>query len=202
MLTEQEIGANKDRVIYLLRQTERKSIDDLIDWLCDSDFFIAPASSKIDRHGCHDGGLAQHSLNVYDILEMKAATYELGLRPDERTISALCHDMCKIGFYKKKVPDGKRKAKNEPKKLYDVENSFPFGHGEKSVLLVSKHIELTEQEALLIRWHMGPYDPAWDEMVDRNLARVCPAIYAFHHSDQEATKYMDSRVVKQPKGTL
>lgn len=77
-------------------------------------------------------------------------------------------------------------------KPYVVQDDFPYGHGEKSVLLVSKHIELTNNEALLIRWHMGPFDAEW-ENYNEKVTLVCPAIYAFHNADQEASRYLDAR---------
>lgn len=55
---------NKSRIISLFEETGRPGIDDLVEWLIATDFFQAPASTRLDYHGCHEGGLAQHSLNV------------------------------------------------------------------------------------------------------------------------------------------
>lgn len=186
-LTKKQVAGNRDRIISLLEETGRPGIDDLVDWLTNTDFFQAPASTRLDYHGCHEGGLAQHALNAYDAFEAKAARYSLGLEPAERTIASICHDFCKINIY---VPNVLKSGSISESKPYVVKDGFPFGHGEKSVVLVSRHIDLTVNEALLIRWHMGSFDAEWENYQEK-VARVCPAIYAFHHADQESSKYMD-----------
>jgi len=178
---------NKTRIKVLLYSTQRTGIEDLVSWLDTTDFFEAPASSKPEYHGCMKGGLAQHSLNVYDAFEQKAKQFELDVSPQERIIASLCHDLCKVNFYK---PNVLKKGKLSDAKPYVIEDSFPFGHGEKSVYFASKKIELTQKEILLIRWHMGPFDPQW-EMYEKKIAELCPAIHAFHNADYEASKYLD-----------
>ncbi len=42
---------------------------------------------------------------------------------------------------------------------YSVNDTFPLGHGEKSVFILQKFIELTDEEALAVRWHMSTLDP-------------------------------------------
>jgi hypothetical protein len=186
-LSKKVIAQNRERIITLLEETGRSGIDNLVDWLTDTDFFQAPASTRLDYHGCHEGGLALHTLNMYDGFEAKAVQYDLGLAPEERTIASICHDFCKINIY---VPNVLKSGSISETKPYVVKDDFPFGHGEKSALLVSRHIDLTVNEALLIRWHMGPFDAEWENYQEK-VARACPAIYAFHHSDQEANKYLD-----------
>ena len=185
--TKKRIMQNKDRVIALLRNTKRENIESLIEWLGATDFYTAPASTRLDYHGAHEGGLAQHSLNVCDALDRKASEYDLGLRDDEMVISSLCHDMCKINTYR---PNVLKSGKLSGAKPYVVEDNLPLGHGEKSVYVVSRHISLTPIEALLIRWHMGPFDPNW-ENYEAKVEAACPAIYAFQTADMEASKYMD-----------
>jgi hypothetical protein len=186
------VKKNQKRIIALLEETGRPCIDRLVGWLEDTDFFTAPASTRPGYHGCHEGGLAEHSLNVYEVFEAKAKLYELNLRPDERTIASLCHDFCKIGIY---VPNRLKSGALSEAKPYVIEDGFPFGHGEKSVLLAERRIELTDSERLLIRWHMAEFDEAWENYQDK-VERACPAIYAFHNADLEASKYMDRRTQK------
>ena len=186
-LPKRQITANRKRIIALLEETGRPGIDDLVEWLEATDFFQAPASTRLDYHGCHEGGLAQHCLNVYDAFEAKAAQYDLDLAPEERAIASICHDFCKIDVYQ---PNLLKSGKPSPAKPYVAKDCFPYGHGEKSALLAGRHIDLTGNEALLIRWHMGPFDAEWENYQEK-VARACPAIYAFHNADQEASKYMD-----------
>lgn len=67
-LTNEQINSNRELFISLLRSidVEGAAIENLITWLSKSDFFIAPASTKF--HAAYDGGLCQHSLNVYNNL--------------------------------------------------------------------------------------------------------------------------------------
>lgn len=125
-----------------LSQVTRPGADKLLEWLKSTDFFTAPASTRF--HGAYPGGLVKHSLNVYYAL---LGNFNLrGLySPQTQTIVALLHDVCKANYYAGEYPD------------YTVKDQMPMGHGEKSVYLVMKHMELTDDEALAIRWHMGAY---------------------------------------------
>lgn len=171
----------------LLRSTKREGIENLIKWLEQNDFYTAPASSKLGYHGCYEGGLVKHSLNVYVVFERRVKEFNLEARADEMIIASLCHDLCKVNYYKPNRLKSGALSKDKP---YVADNSFPLGHGEKSVSIAQKFIELTEKEALLIRWHMGPYDRSWEDYSDK-VAQVCPEINAFHHADMEASRYMD-----------
>ncbi len=134
-----------------------------------TDFFTAPASGKY--HLAQPGGLAVHSLNVYKrLLEITARDVFGGtdgalLAEEVRetvVILGLLHDVCKAGVYhqetkRRKNPDT---GKWEDCLGYTFRDPFPLGHGEKSLYLITRHMALTEEEALAIRWHMGAYDDA------------------------------------------
>ncbi|MEK6963017.1 MAG: metal-dependent phosphohydrolase [Nanoarchaeota archaeon] len=191
-ITKEQVEKNKTRILRLLESTKRPGIDRLVGWLEGTDFFTAPASTRLDFHGAHEGGLALNSLNVYDALEVKAKTYDLGIRSDERIVSALAHDFCKISVYQQNVLKNGKLSDSKP---YVMKDDFPFGHGEKSALLTAKYLDLTRNEALLIRWHMGDYDREWENYREK-VSNLCPAILAFHCADHEAARYMDYRLVK------
>lgn len=131
----------------------------LLEWLKKTDFFRAPASTKY--HCAFPGGLVYHSLSVYRT--MMERYFENGKDNEESfAICALLHDVCKAQFYK----EGVRNVKNdetgawEKKSFYMVEDSFPYGHGEKSVFLIERFLRLKTSEAVAIRWHMGGFDEA------------------------------------------
>lgn len=158
------IDQNKEEFISLLRSTNREGIEKLIDWLCNkSDFFIAPSSTRF--HGNYPGGLCQHSLNVYRIAKGFLPTCQLysadpakfsEITEDNIIIATLLHDLCKTNFYKPVQKYRKDENNNwELYNTYDIEDKFPFGHGEKSVFMAQRFINLTGNEALAIRWHMG-----------------------------------------------
>ena len=189
-ISKDTIEQNKVEVIRLLSGTRRQGIDDLVEWLEDeTDFFSSPASSRIDRHGCYEGGLAEHSLNVYQLFSERASELGLGIKKDEVTIASLLHDLCKVNMY---TPKAAEKVRASDKKMYDISDSFPLGHGEKSVYYAMRYIRLTDKEALLIRWHMGSYDPSWEKNINY-VERVCPEIQAFHHCDHDASLYLDGK---------
>lgn len=160
----------KDTVLQLLRGVNRDGIENLIAYLEKSDFFTAPASTRF--HLAEEGGLARHSLNVYfrllNIVTSQKDTFggmteeEFAKLQDSVVLCGLCHDICKTGFYK----PGTRNVKNEKTgqwekvPCYTIENSLPYGHGEKSVYMISGFIKLNRDEALAIRWHMGGFDDA------------------------------------------
>ncbi len=140
---------------------KREGAQKLLDWLSRTDFFTAPASAKF--HNAFEGGLVLHSLNVFDRL-LREVKEEYGENFNEKysmetiTVCALLHDICKVNFYKKEIRNVKENGEWVPKTIYTVEDELPYGHGEKSVYIVSGFIKLTRSEAMAINWHMGGFD--------------------------------------------
>ena len=189
-ITKKKLKETQTGICQLLSETKREGIDELVNWLeKETDYFTAPASSRPDYHGCHDGGLAEHSTNVYMLFFQKANQFNLELEDDEIVIASLLHDVCKVNTYK---PNILKSGKLSEAKPYVIKDSLPIGHGEKSIYLITQYIDLTKNETLLIRWHMGPFDESW-ENYEHKVGKACPAIYAFHNADQEASKYVDER---------
>jgi hypothetical protein len=159
-----KIQENKDKFLTLLREVNRPGMDRLIDWLVSqSDFFTAPASTVY--HGNYEGGLTEHSLNVYRLFSEKNKIYELGLSEDSVKIMALLHDICKANFYETYSKNVNIDPLNQNRKefwrkveAYKVDDQFPMGHGEKSVIMISCYIRLAGEEMMGIRWHMGGYE--------------------------------------------
>lgn len=159
----------KDAILQLLRGVNREGMENLIQFLLKSDFFTAPASTKF--HLACEGGLARHSLNVYyrlisiitsekDMYGLDEVTFQRYM--ESAPIIALLHDICKTGFYKPSTRNVKNEETGKWEKVpcYTIENQLPYGHGEKSVYMLSGFISLTREEALAIRWHMGGFDDA------------------------------------------
>lgn len=150
----------KEEFLNLLRTVKREGIENLIEFLEKSDFFTAPASTRF--HGNFEGGLAEHSLKVYEILKHKVENNIKGIKTEEESIIiiGLLHDICKTNFYKIDY----RNAKNalgvwEKVPYYTIEDTIPYGHGEKSVMMITEYIKLTPEEKYAIRWHMGYTEP-------------------------------------------
>ena len=148
---------------------KRDGAASMLYWLdSKTDFFTAPASSK--HHLAQPGGLVIHSLNVYKRLLEITARDVLGgtdgalLAEDvveTVAILGLLHDVCKAGVYHQTDPfKAAAEGKLATMAPYEFRDPFPLGHGEKSLFLITRHLALTEEEALAIRWHMGAYDDA------------------------------------------
>lgn len=147
----------KDQILLTLSSVDRVGIPNLMDYLRRSDFFDAPASTKF--HLSVPGGLAQHSWNVFQCLKGLDAKYSLGFHSNSIAICGLLHDMCKIGLYRREM----KRARTPDGKWIDEEqwvhrDEYPLGHGEKSLSMIQEFIKLSKQEAMAIRWHMGPWD--------------------------------------------
>ena len=157
---------NKERFCSLLRNTGRENIDYVIEDLEGLGFFEAPASSR--NHYNFEGGLVEHSLNVYDaamalrksLIELKP-TLEEKLPVESVTIASLLHDVCKADIYRKVTRGRKNEiGMYERTEEYALDYSnFPVGHGEKSVIMLLRSgLDLEDNEILAIRWHMGPWE--------------------------------------------
>lgn len=154
----------KDKFIEIYKTNIiRDGSDKLLEWLEKSDFFTAPASTRF--HGAVEGGLVKHSVNVYNRLEKILIETELqktGNMGDSvletAAICGLLHDVCKVNFYKTEMRNVKVNGNWEQQPYYTVEDQLPYGHGEKSVYIISGFMRLTRDEAMAINWHMGGFD--------------------------------------------
>ena len=129
----------------------RDGIDELMTWLESTDFYSAPSSTRY--HGAEPGGLAAHSIAVYNRLKQKQTD-----ETDETiAIASLFHDLCKCNFYKQTFRNVKNEVTGKWEKMpsYEVNDQFPLGHGEKSMFIIMKFMNITDDEAMAIRWHMG-----------------------------------------------
>ena len=152
----------KEEFIEIFKEkVTRPGADALLNYLENkSDFFTAPASARY--HLACEGGLCEHSLNVYhclvDYLQRERVQELYGLEYSEESVAvvALLHDLCKVGCYKKTFRNVKDDATGKWEKVpsYQFDDPLPYGHGEKSVYIANGFIRLTREEAMAIRWHM------------------------------------------------
>ena len=190
---------NKERFIEIFRsKIKREGSEKLLDYICSSgsDFFTAPASTRF--HGDYEGGLLEHSLNVYDclcdIMSRPRIKEMYGIEYSEESIAiaALLHDVCKINFYNV----GFRNVKNDMGKwesvpFYTVDDNLPYGHGEKSVYIISGYMRLTRDEAFAIRYHMG-FSADKDNPGNVGKAmEMFPLAFFLNCADTEAAYFME-----------
>lgn len=185
-----------------LETARRDGLDRLLSYLAATDYYTAPASTRF--HGNYEGALAEHSINVAALLLQKNEQLGLGLPTGSCVLAGLCHDLCKVNFY---VQDFKNQkvykengTKSDAKGRFDwetvptftIEDSFPCGHGEKSVIMLQNFLRLTQEEILMIRWHMGPFASA-NEYDFNNALDFKPEIVAMFTADMEASALFEEK---------
>ena len=174
------------------RHIVRQGAEALLTYLSDkTDFFTAPASTRF--HLAHTGGLLQHSLNVGKHL-LSAFPEE---NPESLAICGLLHDICKVNYYKVSTRHVKNEQTGvwEKQPFYQVEDTFPYGHGEKSVYLIERFMRLKTAEAVAIRWHMGGFDDAakGGSFAVSKAFEKYPLAVKLHIADITATYLLETR---------
>jgi hypothetical protein len=201
-----EWNEEREEFCNLLTASGREGMPDLLQHLIEkTDFFIAPSSTKY--HDARDGGLLHHSMKVYHNLVELMKIYEIEIPTDGTSLAiiALLHDICKTDIYKKERKSLPRRDEKTGelvlddwgKKIWDeqiiftIDDQYPLGHGEKSVIMIQRFIQLTDTEIFAIRWHMMAYDDSRNSYAG-NLAitnasdkfRIIPL---FHMADLAAS---------------
>jgi hypothetical protein len=195
-----DIEQNKQEFLELFYDNvERDGAEEILNYLEKTDFFTAPASSKF--HSNFEGGLCFHSLNVYKrfvkLLEEEfGEAWEQTIPKESVTIIALLHDICKTNFYKVEMRNVKVDGQWVQKPYYKADDPLPYGHGEKSVYMISGFMRLSREEAMAINWHMGAFDARAKESpyVLKNVFDKFPIAFLFHLADYMAT-YLDEEVI-------
>ena len=190
-----DILKNQEIIESYLSATNLPNIDKLLAWLNATDFYTAPASCKY--HLSCDGGLAQHSLNVFNALFDFAFHGIIDYETEPIALAALLHDVCKIHMYEKCFKWRKNDNNEwEQYETYTINERFAYGHGEKSVYIISGYMRLTREEAFAIRYHMGYSSQNEDP---RNVAasfEMFPLAFALSTADSEATYYIEGKKEK------
>ena len=189
----------KNRYIDLLKQNvKREGINNLIDWLNKTDFFVAPASTRY--HSNFEGGLCCHSLKVLDRF-VKLLQGEYGENWQQKcsmesaVIISLLHDLCKADTYVIEMRNVKENGVWVQKPYYTTNDKLPYGHGEKSVYIANGFIRLTREEAMCINWHMGEYDMRVKGGISlSDVYYKYPLAFLFHIADNMTT-YLDEEII-------
>ena len=189
---------DKEEFIAIYREKiHREGAEKLLDFLENkSDFFTCPASTRY--HNAFEGGLLRHSLNVYRCLvsymerERVKTDYKLTASDESIAIAALLHDVCKVDFYKTSFRNAKNEATGQWEKVpyYEIHDTLPYGHGEKSVYMISGFMRLTREEAMAIRWHMG-FSGIEDKNTIGRALEMYPFAFALSVADMEASYFLE-----------
>lgn len=197
----------RDKFIEIFKsKIKREGADKLLDFILSpsSDFFTAPASARY--HSAYEGGLCEHSINVYECLvnylDRDVCREKYGLNYSEESIAivALLHDLCKMNIYKVSYRNAKNEAGVwERVPYYEFDDNLPYGHGEKSVYMISPFMKLSREEAFAIRYHMG-FSNTENQMATNNVSKafeLYPLAFALSTADMEATYYIESKKNKK-----
>ncbi|OPX42684.1 hypothetical protein CLHUN_35060 [Ruminiclostridium hungatei] len=191
---------NKERFLEIFNTCiHREGADKLLEYLLSksSDFFTAPASTRF--HGAYEGGLVEHCLNVYECLrdylsrERVRNVYKLECDEESVAIVALLHDLCKVNCYKvgsRNVKDANGVWQSVP--TYEFDDKLPYGHGEKSVYIITGFMKLTREEAFAIRYHMG-FSGCEDKRNVGDAFEQFPLAFALNTADMEATYFLEGK---------
>ena len=188
---------DKEKFISIYKEKiTREGSAELLAYLCSEscDFFTAPASTRY--HGAEVGGLCRHSLNVYeclvDIMNRKRMKEVYGIHYSDESIAiaALLHDLCKINFYRVDSRNVKKNGTWTVVPYYTIDDTLPYGHGEKSVYIASGFMRLTRDEAFAIRYHMGFSGPEDNGTVGKAL-EMFPLAFALSVADMEAAYFLE-----------
>ena len=191
----------KENIVNTLSSTKRSGMDRMIDFLENkSDFFIAPASTKY--HLAYEGGLAEHSWNVRNTMHTLNTVFDTNIPSYQIDTVSLLHDVCKTGFYVQKQKWRKDDHdKWESYTVWDVEDQFPIGHGEKSLYMIGRFLDLSNSEAAAVRWHMTAFDPAIhfdypSGYAFRSAADKYPLVSLLFLADYGSSQLVESRLTK------
>ena len=192
----------KDKIIAALLSTNRPGMPDLINHMEEIGYFTAPCSGG--NHLAKEGGLAEHSWNVNELMCAMQKTVISGdceIPQHSIDIVSLLHDLGKCGDYGKpnyvenRVKDG-RLTKAEPKQKYKISETKPFKtnpdllyvpHEVRSVKIASQFIQLTENEEWAILMHNGLYGDFRYAIQDKET----PLYLLLHFCDMWASRVME-----------
>ncbi len=207
-MTNLEIAQQKEEYIKLCREyIHRDGLEDLLAYLEKSDFYTAPSSTRF--HLNEEGGLCRHSMNVFNMagriykhcgigeaIQNGQSPFKAGISMESLAIATLFHDLCKIGIYSR--AEKYRKDANgrwETYMTWEFKETFPLGHAEKSLAIISRYMRLTDEEMLAIRWHMGMFDVGENGSSNRyafyDATDVSPLVSIVCSADFLASKCME-----------
>lgn len=161
-----------------------------VNWLSTTDLYEAPASTIY--HESEVGGLLKHTfITAHHAAMLSSLPVFEKINPEDAIFVALVHDWCKIGYYE----SYQKNVKNEATGQWEKQTAFKrkdhsyscFGHGVSSMYLAQKFFKLSIDECLAIRWHMGEYNVANNEMNELHQANeLYPLVYLLQFADRLA----------------
>lgn len=168
--------------------------NELMEYLIDHNFFVCPAS--VNHHGNETGGLFTHSAAVANELISLTKNNNLKWQREESpAIVGLFHDMCKTDDYIMVVENEGCEMMGGAivGRTYTWDyNPEPImkGHGDKSVMMLSTVLQLTEEEMFCIRFHMGAFTDKSEWNLYTRAVYKFPNVLWTHQADMIAAHLM------------
>ena len=164
---------------------------ELLNWLIDNGFFMKPAA--IRYHGNYTGGLFDHSFETAKVLVEMTEKFDIPwTNPRSPYIVGMFHDLCKMDDYidenvKDTVVMGTGSPiSNNPKWTHNPDTILK-SHGDKSIMMLSQFMTLTEEEILCIRFHMGAYQTDDWDAYDKAIKKYQSVLFT-HTADMYSSK--------------
>lgn len=201
----------REKIQKLLLSTKRDGMKTLLVWMDLNGFYSSPCSTQ--HHLCKEGGLAEHSWNVFDVMDKLAGTM-LGEKEHDEIINSiiicsLLHDIGKAGqfgkcgyvenYLSKKDKDG-NPIRSEAKPYVTNSDLLNVPHEIRSLAIISKYIDLTEDEQFAILYHNGMYG----DLKYQLNGKETQLYMLLHFSDMWASRVVeiekeDEKEEKQPE---
>lgn len=192
----------QEKIKKLLLSTKREGIDKLIEAMDHGGFFTSPCSGAY--HLCKDGGLAEHSMNVFETLVNLNVLLGAGIPADSIIVCALLHDLGKMGDHGKPnyVPNYVRSKKKNPEtgeydmvqsetKPYETNKELTYEEHEiRSLLIAERYIHLTEEEETAILHHNGLYGKLDSAFGNANYSKSKLA-FLLHTADMYCSRFLE-----------
>ena len=183
---------------YYTTYIKRNGATEFLEYLLsnNSDFFDAPCSTRF--HGNYEGGLVEHSVHVFECLKdyldrnRVKEQYNMKYSMESIALVSLLHDVCKIKINKQNYSNKKIDGQWKEVPYYEFDDPMPYGHGEKSVYMITPFMKLTREEAFAIRYHMGFSQDENPNSVGYTFEHF-PLAFALSTADMEAPSYLDGK---------
>ena len=196
--------AVKELIENLLRDTKRDGVENLISWMNENGFFTAPCSTQ--HHLCKECGLAEHSYNVFEIMYSLAKTLcgekKKNEIKDSIIICTLLHDIGKCGQFGKpyyvenylsKTDKEGNPVRSTAKPYITNAELLNVPHEIRSLSIIDRFIDLTEEEQFAILYHNGLYG----DLKYQISGKETPMYLLLHFADMWASRVEE--VEKKPE---
>lgn len=175
-------------IVY--KYVKRSGIDNVLEYMDDHGFYTAFASTTF--HCNYKGGLAEHTYNVITNALKIADALGSEVSRESIVMCALLHDIGKTDYY---VPNLLKSGKVSGSKPMKIDPELRIkNHAFRSLMIVSKFLDLTESERICILSHDGFFENANREY----MLSLDELLYIVHSADLYAARFMEP--VKNYKG--